>query len=207
MDYTPFFSVIVPAHNAEGYIRKGLDSIRNQSFTDYELIVVADACDDNTEEIAKEYTDNVIITDYGRDGLARNTGLDAAKGLWVLFMDDDDWWLHEFAFQMIHDMVGKNNEDILTFSFIWKHCGYAQNYPRIWIAVWNKCWKRSFIEDTRFSSVPFDSDVDFHNAMMAKKPLIANWDMPFYYYNYLRTGSQTEIHEGADKSHEQMGRD
>ena len=53
----PFFSVIVPEHNSAEFMRKGLDSIRDQSFTDYELIVVCDACSDNTAEIAREYTD------------------------------------------------------------------------------------------------------------------------------------------------------
>ena len=47
----PFFSVIVPAYNSAEYIRKGLDSIKEQAFTDYELIIVCDSCTDNTEEI------------------------------------------------------------------------------------------------------------------------------------------------------------
>jgi glycosyltransferase involved in cell wall biosynthesis len=45
----PFFSVIVPAHNSAEYIQRGLQSIVSQSFTDYELIVVCDACTDNTK--------------------------------------------------------------------------------------------------------------------------------------------------------------
>ena len=60
----PFFSVIVPAHNSETYIGRGLVSIRNQTFTDYELIVVCDSCTDNTEEIAKEYGARTFAVDY-----------------------------------------------------------------------------------------------------------------------------------------------
>ena len=56
----PFFSVIVPEHNSAEFMRKGLESIKAQSFTDYELIVVCDACEDNTAEIAREYTDKVF---------------------------------------------------------------------------------------------------------------------------------------------------
>lgn len=44
----PFFSVIVPEHNSEKFMRKGLDSIKQQTFKDYELIIVCDACTDNT---------------------------------------------------------------------------------------------------------------------------------------------------------------
>ena len=50
----PFFSVIIPAHNSAEYIRKGLDSIKEQSFTDYELIVVCDACTDKTVHVARD---------------------------------------------------------------------------------------------------------------------------------------------------------
>ena len=196
----PFFSVIVPAHNSAAYIRKGLDSIRNQSFTDYELIIVCDSCTDDTECIAHEYTDKVYTVTYGRDGLTRNYGLDKATGEWILFMDDDDWFLHEFVFDLLHRVLGMNHEDILTFSFIWKGKGYAQNKPRMWIAVWNKCWRREFIGDTRFSDVEFISDADFNKAMMDKKPVIANWDQPLYYYNYLREGSQSEIHNRDDNA-------
>ena len=49
------FSIIIPAHNSAGYIQNALDSVAEQTFTDYELIVVCDSCTDNTEEIAKEY--------------------------------------------------------------------------------------------------------------------------------------------------------
>ena len=93
----PFFSVIVPAYNAAGFIRKGLDSIRAQSFTDYELIVVCDKCLDNTAEIAREYTDKVVEIDHDVDGRGHNVGLRMAAGRWVLWMDHDDWWLHEYA--------------------------------------------------------------------------------------------------------------
>ena len=195
----PRFSVIVPAHNSAGYIEKGLMSIAEQSFTDYELIVVCDACTDNTADIARKYTQYVYETDYGRDGLARNTGLDHAVGEYVLFMDDDDWFLHEFVFQILNQVIGRNNEDILTFSFIWRLHGYTQNVPRMWIAVWNKCWRREFIGDTRFSDVPFTSDKDFFEAMLQKQPVIANWDQPLYYYNYMREGSQTEINSRKQK--------
>lgn len=189
MDNKPFFSVIIPAHNSAEWIRRGLDSIRAQVWTDYELIVVCDACTDNTAEIAREYTDKVIITEFGLDGKARNAGLDAARGQWVLFMDDDDWFLHEYVFQQLALMAGKHGEDMLAFSFIWKGRGYTSQEKNTYIACWCKCWWRGFIGETRFSDVPFWSDVDFMHAIMAKKPRIYRWDMPMYYYNYLRKGS------------------
>ena len=89
------YSIIVPCHNAVRYMRKCLDSIRCQSVDDYELIVVCDSCTDDTWKIAAEYANIVIQTDHKNDGLARQAGLDHASGEWVLFLDDDDYWLHD----------------------------------------------------------------------------------------------------------------
>lgn len=187
------FSIIIPAHNAEDRIRKCLDSVKSQVFNDYELIVVCDACVDNTAEIAKEYGARVEIVNYCQDGYTRNRGLDVAQGEWVLFMDDDDWWMHEYVLTMLDDKLKENpNIDVLCFSFIFKHWKYATprgNRGNRWIAVWNKCWRRSFIGNTRFSDKYSTSDVDFHNWMMAKNPRIYDWDVLMYYYNYLREGS------------------
>ena len=97
MEKKPFFSVIVPEHNSAEFMRRGLDSIRMQTFKDYELIVVCDSCEDRTAEIAREYTDKVFEIQAKRCGFARNKGLDEATGEWILFMDDDDWfpdWKH-----------------------------------------------------------------------------------------------------------------
>lgn len=179
------FSVIIPAYNAEGHIRKALDSIRAQTFTDYELIVVCDSCTDKTAEIAAEYGAKVIEVDYHLDGLTRNAGIDAAQGKWLLFMDDDDWWLHENVLQILDAHLG--DEDVLRFSFIWQGIGYKK--PGDWIAVWNKCWRRSAVGDTRFSAVKWWSDIDFNREMMKKPLKIKDLDEAFYYYNYMREGS------------------
>ena len=75
----PFFSVIIPAHNSQEYIRRGLETIRQQRFKDYELIIVCDACTDDTELVAKAYTEKVIVTQFGLDGMARNAGIPIPK--------------------------------------------------------------------------------------------------------------------------------
>ena len=190
------FSIIIPAHNAEDRITKALESIKQQTFTDYELIVVCDSCTDHTEEIAQNYGAKTAAVEYGRDGLTRNKGLEMAQGEWVLFMDDDDWWLHEFVLEQLDKKLKENkNIDILCFSFIFKHWKYATptgNNGQRWIAVWNKCWRRQFIRGTRFPGIYSKSDIYFNERMMSKNPVILDWDMPMYYYNYLRPGSISE---------------
>ena len=190
--HNPKFSVIVPAHNSAAYIRRGLDSIRSQTYTDYELIVVCDACTDETATIAAEYADKVIKIDRGLDGIARNAGIDAARGEWLLFMDDDDWFLHEYVFAQLAGAVGKNHEDILFFSFIWKGVGYTrQSKDQMFFAPWCKCCRRKFVGRTRFPPVQYGSDAYFFADLMRNNPKAAAWDMPMYYYNYLRPGSMT----------------
>jgi glycosyltransferase involved in cell wall biosynthesis len=198
----PFFSVIVPAHNSGEYIGKCLRSIKKQTFRDFELIVVCDACKDDTEQIARIYTDKVIITDYGMDGLARNAGIDAAEGEWILFLDDDDWWIHEYVLQEIYDVVAGNFGevfDMVCFDFIWKGRGYASVQPgNMNIAVWSKAFKRSLIGDTRFTAIPFTSDKPFMDEICKKRPMCYPMNKLMYYYNYMREGSQTEINARPD---------
>ena len=188
----PKFSVIVPAYNSELYIGKGLQSVRDQSFKDYELIVVCDSCVDHTKDVAELYGADIYEVNFHQDGQTRNVGLDHARGEWILFLDDDDWFLHEFAFEMIDKMLKKVDTDILMFSAIWKGVGFALNTEKFYqISVWNKCWRREFIGDTRFSDVKYKSDLDFHNAMFAKNPRVSIWEQPFYYHNHMREGCQT----------------
>lgn len=189
------FSIIIPAYNSEKYINNALESIRNQTYTDYELLVICDSCTDRTEEVAKSYGATTYTVNYHLDGLTRNKGLDMAQGEWVLFMDDDDWWTNNYV---LHDLsiAGDHGEDVLRFGFYWE--GYKQ--PGDWIAVWNKCWKREFIGDTRFSSVKWWSDIDFNEAMRAKNPVYYDLDRPMYYYNYMREGSISWL-SSHDNSH------
>jgi glycosyltransferase involved in cell wall biosynthesis len=194
MDERTRFSVIIPAYNSAAYIEKALQSVKNQSYSNYELIVVCDSCLDRTEEIAMEYGADTYSVNFHCDGLTRNYGLDRARGDWILFLDDDDWFLHEFAFDMLNQVIQQTNHDVIAFSFIWKGVGYSKHSEdKLYVAAWNKCWKRSAIGDTRFSnSRTGDADLAFHNGMMAKALKIGIWDQPLYYYNYLRKGSQTE---------------
>lgn len=187
------FSVIIPAYQAQNHIWKALDSIASQTFRDFELIVVCDRCTDDTKKIAEFYLAKTLEVDFGRDGLTRNAGLDIAQGEYVLFCDDDDWFLHEFAFSMIDQKLKEENDpELLIYSFVWKGCGVTKPLNRFnepYIAVWCKAWCRDWISDTRFSGVYSVSDLDFHKAMMKKPHRTVLYDTPLYYYNYLREGS------------------
>jgi len=191
------FSVIVPAHNAEAYINRLLQTIRVQSFTDYELIVVCDNCDDFTESIAKHYQAKIVCVDYGSDGLSRDKGLEIATGDWILFADDDDWFVHEFCFQQIADATEGNASEVIAFGYLCKDKGYiSPSYDTIFVPgkahVWSNCWKRSAIRGAKFGDAVFCSDTYFVRDMKQRVNSYSVLDMPIYYYNFKRPGSQTD---------------
>ena len=94
---TPTVSVIIPTYNRAHLIGRAIQSVLNQTYQDFEIIVVDDASKDNTEEVVKSFRDERIIylrheNNRGAQ-TARNTGIKAAKGGWIAFLDSDDEWL------------------------------------------------------------------------------------------------------------------
>ena len=90
----PKISVIMPVYNGEKYLREAIDSILNQTFSDFEFIIINDDSKDSTEEIIKSYDDNRIVYLKNEQNLGvagtLNRGLDIAKGEYIARMDADD---------------------------------------------------------------------------------------------------------------------
>ena len=86
-----FFSVIMPNYNNGEWIAKSLNSIFQQTFTDYEVIVIDDCSTDNSVEQIKNFNVKLIeCKEKAYNGGARNIGLKNATGKYVLFLDSDD---------------------------------------------------------------------------------------------------------------------
>ena len=188
----PFFSVIIPAYNSAEFIRKGLESIRTQDFKNYELIVVCDSCTDSTKEVALAYTDIVLSTNCNSAGGSRNAGLDVARGEWILFMDDDDWYLPGAFRKLAEELEKQKDVDILAFGFEWKTRGIAMQTPvRVYPAVWNKAWRRSFIGDERFPTWANTEDLCFARKLHPKAKMGYLLDL-LYHYEFMRPGCVSE---------------
>jgi len=136
----PFFSVIIPAYNAQGTIVGCLDSIvrqRTDNFQ-YEVIIVDDCSFDATPEIINSYISKYqaitpppdsaqynclirLICHKGnkRQGGARNTGLGVARGEWVMFVDADDCWVFDNVLLTIHELIKIHDVDLIR-SKSWK---------------------------------------------------------------------------------------
>ncbi|MBR4618807.1 MAG: glycosyltransferase [Bacilli bacterium] len=109
----PKFSVIIPVYNVEKYIKKCLDSVFNQSFKDYEVIVVNDGTEDRSMDIVEKYDVNIINQKNSGLSSARNAGVKKSKGEYIIFLDSDDYWEEDLLKEIA--LSTKNNPDIVRF--------------------------------------------------------------------------------------------
>ena len=96
---TELVSIIMPAYNSARFIRESIDSVLAQTYTEWELLIVDDCSTDNTKEVVQSYSDERIhyfkTPHNSGSGVARNMGIEAAKGRYIAFIDGDDWWYPE----------------------------------------------------------------------------------------------------------------
>ena len=114
-------SIIMPAYNCECYIKKAIESVYNQTYESWELIVVNDGSSDDTENICKNYASKDLRIKYisqsnSGSSNARNTGLKQINGNYVAFLDSDDWYDTRFLEMMI-DKLQSNESDVVMCDF------------------------------------------------------------------------------------------
>lgn len=120
-------SFIIPVYNIEHYLQKCIKSIQSQEFDDYEIICVNDGSTDNSLSVLKSYeNEKFIIIDKINEGqgVARNVGLEKARGEYVWFVDGDDW-IEDNCLKDLVSELEKSNPDILIFGG--KSCYETEN--------------------------------------------------------------------------------
>lgn len=116
----PAISIIAPMYNVEKYLEQSLDSVLNQTFTDYELIVVDDCSTDRSNEIAQSYIDRFegrmrlvkMKKNTGGAALPRNTGIRLSRGKYLAFLDTDDLFV-KTALADMYDAASKTDADVV----------------------------------------------------------------------------------------------
>lgn len=90
----PKVSVVIPTYNRQAYIRRALDSVLAQTFTDYEVVVVDDGSTDDTKGVLKDYEGRIKCVHQANGGIAsaRNRGIAESSAPYIAFLDSDDWW-------------------------------------------------------------------------------------------------------------------
>lgn len=112
------FSVVVPLYNKEQTVRRALDSVLNQSFEAFELIVIDDGSTDNSALQLSDIDDTrlrIISTKNGGVSRARNRGIEEARAEWIAFLDADDEWLPDFL-SKVHRTIEAIPESEVVYS-------------------------------------------------------------------------------------------
>lgn len=155
----PKVSVIMAVYNSGSSLNNSVPSVLNQSFLDFEFIIINDGSTDSSFEILKTYKDDRIIIINQKNGgpaKARNNGLSIAKGEYVMFIDSDDAFDSNIIEMMVCN-IEKNRRD-------WVICGYHKKYNNVEINVCPEertyCTKKEILENLNtFVSISSGNDV------------------------------------------------
>lgn len=174
MEKQPKISIIIPIYNCDRFLRGCLESVRQQTLTDFEVIMVNNRSTDKSEETAKEFTElderfRLLQCGTGFAGSARNTGIKAAKGRYLAFLDGDDK-LYPTYLERLYHSAEENDADIAVCGFTIYYLNtkkvkdsgripHALTYDRqgamcellrdryMRFYLWNKLWKRELFTE------------------------------------------------------------
>lgn len=173
-------SVIMPMYNVEKYLKESIDSVLNQSYKNIEAILVDDGSPDNSGKIADDYAKKdervkVIHKENGGLSDARNVGLDAASGDYIMFVDSDDFLLPN-AIEVLENKIEKEDADYIIANYIncdedgklWDNPvfnlekykefklnikDYKDSFYIMNSAVWNKIFNHNFLKNLELKFV------------------------------------------------------
>ncbi len=117
----PAVSIIIPVYNVEKYLRRCLDSVLAQTFSDWQAICVNDGSPDNSAAILAEYAERdsrfiVVTKENGGLSDARNAGMPYATGDYILYIDSDDF-IHPQTLEIAYSLAIRDNSDIVSFTY------------------------------------------------------------------------------------------
>lgn len=210
-------SIIVPVYNVEQYLGRCLDSLLNQSYSNYEIICINDCSPDNCGKIlqsyAQQYTDRIKLVENLSNiglGLTRERGLRESTGDYILFVDSDDYVKSDYIETYIKAL--DDEYDIVVGGYIRDRDGkHSTHLPSdsIWSLVtyapaWTKLIKRSFIEQNRlcFTDVACGEDIYFSLCAFFCNPKYKVIPYAGYYY-YFNSASITGSMDYS-KNHEAL---
>ncbi|SNV05615.1 Hyaluronan synthase [Megamonas hypermegale] len=208
-------SVIIPAYNGEKYIKRCINSIKKQTFYNWEIILIDDGSKDKTGIICDAYAleDNrikVIHKANGGASSARNLGIDKATGDYITFIDCDDWVEEDF-FEKAVDFFAKNFVDILITGFVFDKNRVSRNMfkgKNKEIIGINKARKEFFLRDkfswevcAKFYKKEILSKIKFDIKLKIGEDMLFFWQvlnsvekigyLPLYKYHYDISASKT----------------
>ena len=210
-------TIVLPVYNVEKYIRRCIDSILNQTFNNYELIIIDDGSTDNSGYICNQYKklDNRIkIVHQDNKGLsnARNKGIELSNSKYITFIDSDDYIDNKYLEVLYSIMINNNadivicnhikikenennnatiidnyNEEIITKEETYRRMNLGIN---IGMAVWSKLYKTDIFKNNKFLNNKLYEDIFIINDIIESTNKIVVTNYNGYYY-LLRNNSIT----------------
>lgn len=221
----PRISVIVPVYRVEDYLDVCVESVQRQSFTDWELILVDDGSPDGCGEIcdnwaARDSRIQVIHQTNGGLSAARNSGVKAARGEWLAFLDSDDWWDPAFLEEMLqglqesgaplcicgwkyeYEKAGDGPEELLPLSGVLsaREVLMQMALPKgvVYVTAWNRLIRRDLWGDLSFPPGKLHEDEFVAHLLIDRADRVCLLDRPLVHYRQ-RGGSITA--QSADIRH------
>lgn len=212
MGPNPKVSIIIPVYNAASALRRCLDSVLKQEFTDFELLLMDDGSSDESPAILDEYAgkdSRIRLVHKNNSGVSdtRNQALDLARGTYVQFLDADDWIAPEATKLMVRAMEQKKADLVVTdfYRVVGEHvshkgdieedslmdlqtfAGHMMENPADFYygVIWNKLYSRQMIEENRIRMDPEVSwceDFLFNMEYLLHCRGIFALQVPVYYY-------------------------
>lgn len=213
-------SIVIPVYNVEKYVARCLNSILNQSFQDFEVILVNDASTDGSLKIVEKYAQLdkrfVVISHERNMGQmwTRKTGYSRAKGEYIIFCDSDDYLLPD-ALQILYDAILSSGADIVASSFIRKafdtetvllnRLSYGNKINSVYKSLllgefyhslWAKIFKASLFRDYSYETFEYQTNGEdailFYQVLAHCKEIISIFT-PTYCYQYNPNSSTVSI--------------
>ena len=211
MESLPCISIVIPAYNAGKYIEKCIQSIINQTYRNFEIIIVNDGSTDNTKAICEKYVklDNrikLISTENRGAGCARNTGIAEAKGKYISFIDSDDYVCSNY-YERMCKMIEEEKADIVEGHYkrvngydekVFTNTGIKNEYTNIEkllvlygndeteyinsVIVTNKLYRKYLFNEVKFPiNRIIDDEFIMYKIMYNSKKIISTPDIMYAY--------------------------
>lgn len=178
------YSIVVPIYNAREYLRMCLDSVLSQTFDDWECVCVDDGSDDTSPFVLDEYAERdsrfrIIHQRHSGVGMARNVGIDAANGDYIVFLDADDTLLPNAL-----EGLKSETADIVSFLPL-KEAGVFDSLAGNMIA-WNAMYRREILTGVRFPNLVNCEDLVFAAEALAKARTVKVGAPVWYRHNVVK---------------------
>jgi glycosyltransferase involved in cell wall biosynthesis len=169
---SPFFSIVIPVYNVEHFVAECISSVINQSFTDFEAIIIDDGSFDKSIDIIKEIAGNDIrirIVSQKNSGLsaARNKGIYLAKGHYVFFLDSDDFIKLDTLKELKSILSKQTGIDLIAFGA----CPFLDETPVIKsekVMYYEGYYSRSYLDEGIYKGE------DYYKSMSSKRNFVAS---------------------------------